>query len=253
MFYLIFLHDEGRIRICTNNGARLDPGGPNTYGSGFGIKKVGVFETGSTFELFRIPVLVWEALLFSPLCVWRFHITGNALFGFERCCGSGMFVPDPDFYPSRIPDPGARISDLEKQKSKREGWKKICCHIFFFSHKYHKIENYFTFWTGEENNLGQFTKNYRTFTQKIVICLSKIWDPKSGTRDPKFGNRDPGSGKNLFRIPDPGVKKAPDLGSGYATVFTHGASDDEFQICRYPPPPPPAAPPTTPIVKATFL
>jgi hypothetical protein len=29
-----------------------------------------------------------------------------------------------------------------------------------------------------------------------------------------FGIRDPGSGKNLFRIPDPGVKKAPDPGSG---------------------------------------
>ena len=27
------------------------------------------------------------------------------------------------------------------------------------------------------------------------------------------GIRDPGSGKNLFRIPDPGVKKAPDPGS----------------------------------------
>jgi hypothetical protein len=32
------------------------------------------------------------------------------------------------------------------------------------------------------------------------------------------GIRDPGSGKNLFRIPDPGVKKAPDLGSGSATL-----------------------------------
>jgi hypothetical protein len=21
------------------------------------------------------------------------------------CCGSGMFIPDPDFYSSRIPDP----------------------------------------------------------------------------------------------------------------------------------------------------
>ncbi len=27
------------------------------------------------------------------------------------------------------------------------------------------------------------------------------------------GMRDPGSGKNLFRIPDPGVEKAPDPGS----------------------------------------
>jgi hypothetical protein len=33
-----------------------------------------------------------------------------------------------------------------------------------------------------------------------------------------FGIRDPGSGKNLFGIPDPGVKKAPDLGSGSATL-----------------------------------
>jgi hypothetical protein len=35
------------------------------------------------------------------------------------------------------------------------------------------------------------------------------------------GIRDPGSGKNLFRIPDPGVKKLPDPGSGSATlIFT---------------------------------
>jgi hypothetical protein len=40
------------------------------------------------------------------------------------------------------------------------------------------------------------------FTQKIVTKLSKIWV------------WDPGSGKNLFWIPDPGVKKAPDPGSG---------------------------------------
>jgi hypothetical protein len=30
---------------------------------------------------------------------------------------------------------------------------------------------------------------------------------------------DPGSGKNIFRIPDPGVKKALDPGSGSATLF----------------------------------
>jgi hypothetical protein len=36
-------------------------------------------------------------------------------------------IPDPDFYPSRIPDPGSRISDLgsriQKQQQKR-GVKK---------------------------------------------------------------------------------------------------------------------------------
>jgi hypothetical protein len=44
------------------------------------------------------------------------------------------------------------------------------------------------------------------FTQKIVNKLSKIWD------------WDPGSGKNLFQIPAPGVKKTPDPGSGSVTL-----------------------------------
>ncbi len=49
--------------------------------------------------------------------------------------------------------------------------------------------------------LGQFSKNYRTFTQKIVTKLSKIW-----VWDPRFGIRDPESGKNLFRILNPGSR-----------------------------------------------
>ncbi len=36
----------------------------------------------------------------------------------------------------------------------------------------------------------------------------------SGIRDPRSGIL-----KNLFRIPDPGVKKAPDPGSGSATLL----------------------------------
>jgi hypothetical protein len=71
--------------------------------------------------------------------------------------------------------------------------------------------------------LDNFKKIIELFTQKVVTKLSKIW-----VRDPRFGIRkkpipDPGSGKNLFRIPDPeknlsripdpGVKKAPDPGS----------------------------------------
>jgi hypothetical protein len=46
-----------------------------------------------------------------------------------------------------------------------------------------------------------FQKNIEVFSQKIVTKLSKIWV------------WDPGSGKNLSRIPDPGVKKALDPGS----------------------------------------
>ena len=53
---------------------------------------------------------------------------------------------------------------------------------------------------------ANFQRIIELFTQKIVTKLSKIWI------------WDPGSGKNLFRIPDPGVKKAPDPGSGSATL-----------------------------------
>ncbi len=114
----------------------------------------------------------------------------------KQCCGSGMFIPGPDFYPSRIPDLGSRILDPgSKNSNERRGWKKIWYHTFFWSHKFHKIELFY-FWNDEE-------KIIELFTQKIVTKLSKIWvwDPRSGIR------------KNLFRIPDPGVKKAPDPGS----------------------------------------
>jgi hypothetical protein len=51
------------------------------------------------------------------------------------------------------------------------------------------------------------------FTKKVVTKISKIW-----VWDPGSGIRDPGSGINPFRIPDPGVKEAPDPGSGSATL-----------------------------------
>jgi hypothetical protein len=51
-----------------------------------------------------------------------------------------------------------------------------------------------------------FQRIAEVFTQKIFNMLSNIWV------------WDRGSGKNLFRIPDPGVKKASDPGSGSATL-----------------------------------
>jgi hypothetical protein len=69
---------------------------------------------------------------------------------------------------------------------------------------------------------ANFQRIIELFTQKIVKSSQKygfgIRDPGSEIRDPRSGIRDPGSGKNLFRIPDPGVKKAPDPGSGSATL-----------------------------------
>ncbi len=52
---------------------------------------------------------------------------------------------------------------------------------------------------------ANFQRIVEIFTQKIVTKLSKIWDPRSGIRKKP--------------IPDPGVKKAPDPGSGSATLI----------------------------------
>jgi hypothetical protein len=105
-----------------------------------------------------------------------------------------------DFYPSRI----------QKPQQKR-GVKNICCHIFCCC-KFHKIVNYFISEIPKKKNLGQFSKNYylELFSQKLSLSSQKCG----------FGIRDPGSGKNLLRIPDPGVKKAPDPGSGSATLVS---------------------------------
>jgi hypothetical protein len=65
------------------------------------------------------------------------------------------------------------------------------CPTIFCSHKYDIIVNNFIF---------EQVKNF--FKAKIQ----------------GFEIRDPRSGKNLFRIPDPGYKKAPDPGSGSATL-----------------------------------
>jgi hypothetical protein len=118
---------------------------------------------------------------------------------------------------SRIPDPGS------KNSKKREGRKKICCHNFICSHKFHQIANYFCFEVLKKKIWVNFQRIIELFTQKIVTKLSKIWVWYPGCEI-----RDPGSRKNLFRIPDPGVKKAPDPGSGSATLTFTTDPDPAF-------------------------
>jgi hypothetical protein len=99
-----------------------------------------------------------------------------------------MFIPDPDFYPSRISDPGS------KNSNKREVWKKISSHTFLCCHKFHKIENYFSFEVLKKKIWANFQRFIELFAQKMVTKLSKlwVWDPRSGIR------------KKL--IPDPGSR-----------------------------------------------
>jgi hypothetical protein len=68
---------------------------------------------------------------------------------------------------------------------------------FFCSHKFKKNENYFIIELLKKKIWADFQRIMELFTQKIVTNYQKY-------------SR---SGKNLFRIPDPGVKNAPEPGS----------------------------------------
>ncbi len=92
--------------------------------------------------------------------------------GGPKTCGSSVAdpgclsrIPDPDFFPSWIPDLGS------KNSNKREGWKKICCHNLLCSHKFHKIENYFGFEVLKKKIWANFQRIIELFTQKIVTKL----------------------------------------------------------------------------------
>ncbi len=118
-----------------------------------------------------------------------------------------MFIPDPGSWFLPIPDPGS------KNSNKREGWKIFFCHTFLCSHKFHKIENYFSFEVLKKKIWTNFQRIIELFTQKIVTKPSKIWLWDTGSEI-----RDPEKTYSGSRIPDPGVKKAPDPGSGSATL-----------------------------------
>ncbi len=116
-------------------------------------------------------------------------------------------IPDPDFYPFRIPDLG---SPIQKQQQKR-GVKKVV-KPFFIATNFTKLK-IILFLNAEEKDLGQFLKNYRNLFPKNLSLSSKNMGLGSGVRDPRSGIRDPektysGSwirvqGSKRHRIPDP--------------------------------------------------
>jgi hypothetical protein len=112
-------------------------------------------------------------------------------------------IPDPDFYPSRIPDPKTAMKD--------GGEKNLLSNLFFGVINFTKL-NYFIFEMSKKIIWANFQRIIELFTQKFVTT---VISQKNG-----FGIRDPRSGKSLFRIPDPRVKKAPDRGSR-TLLLTH--------------------------------
>jgi hypothetical protein len=79
---------------------------------------------------------------------------------------------------SRIPDPKTAMKD--------RGEKKFVI-PFFGDINFTKL-NYFIFEILKKKNLGQFSKNYRTFYPKYCLW---VWDPRSGIQ--KKPIQDPGS------------------------------------------------------------
>ncbi len=123
-----------------------------------------------------------------------------------------MFIPDPDFYPSRIPDP--------KTATKERGEKNLLSY-FFFSHKFHKIVNYFIFELLKNKIWSNFQRFRELFIQIIVTKLSKIWfwDPGSG----KNQSRIPDQGSKMHRIPDPDPQQSFTVLSLVASLASKGS------------------------------
>jgi len=59
-------------------------------------------------------------------------VTTSVLRIRDVCCGSGMFIPESDFYPSRIPDP--------KTATKERGEKKFVVITFYIATNFTKLK-----------------------------------------------------------------------------------------------------------------
>jgi hypothetical protein len=131
-----------------------------------------------------LNVYVEFVLIYRPHPVYHYIYPGSRILIFTHP-GSG------------IPDPKTAMKD--------RGEKKFVPIPFFGAINFTKL-NFFIFEMLKKKIWANFQRIVELFTQKLVTKHSKIWV------------WDPGSGKNPFRIPDPGVKKAPDPGSGSATL-----------------------------------
>jgi hypothetical protein len=86
----------------------------------------------------------------------------------------------------------------------------MCCHTFFCSHKFHKIEYYFVFEMINKKIWAKYQRIIEVFTQKLVTKLSKIWvwDPGSGKKPiPDPGSRGQKGTGSRIRIRNTGFKK----------------------------------------------
>ncbi len=115
------------------------------------------------------------------------EVSSRCPFLYNPVLGIRDVYPGSWFLP--IPDLGSRIQN----SNKRQGWKKICCHNFFFQAINFTKLNYFIFEMLKKKIWASFQRIIELFTQKIITKLSEIWvwDPRSGIRKKPIPN--PGS------------------------------------------------------------
>jgi hypothetical protein len=112
-----------------------------------------------------------------------------------------MFNPDPDFYPSRIPERGSRI---QKPLQKR-GVKKKFCQTFFEATNLTKCKIILFLNCTRKKFLAKFQRiELWNFLPKKLSLRSQKY---------KFGIRDPRSGIRNKPIPDPGSRGQKGTGS----------------------------------------
>jgi hypothetical protein len=141
----------------------------------------------------RIRIQIWIRIKVKSRIrtriTWQAGSCGGSTW--SHCCGFGMFIPDPDFYPSRISDLRSRI---QKQQQKR-GVKKLVVITFYVATNFTKLQiiNYFRFEVPKKKIWANFQRIIELFTQKIVTKLSKIWVWDPGSEIRKKPILDPGS------------------------------------------------------------
>jgi hypothetical protein len=103
-------------------------------------------------------------------------------------------IPDPDLYPSRIPDP--------KTATKERG-EKNSCHVFFCSHKFHKIKNYFIFEMLKKTFRPIFKELYKFLNNKLSLSFQRYGFGIRVLGKTYSGSQIQGSKRRLIPDPDP--------------------------------------------------
>ncbi len=118
-----------------------------------------------------------------------------------------MFIPDPGSWFLPIPDP--------RTATKKRGEKKLVVIPFYLATNFTKLNIILVLKSWRKKCWSIFKELYNFLPKKLSLSSLTYG---FGIRDPGSEIQDPEKTYSGSRIPDPGVKKAPDPGSGSATL-----------------------------------